>query len=241
MSETNDISRLFSRFGGHPDQYQEIGRDNLARSSEGRWPLLASVARQTATMQSVRDMGHASSAMESPAGAASAAAASAIDHFRSSSESFEARPLAQPGVFADMLEPRPVSGGAGPSAALSEGKAPLAQFIAPRRRTSPPQVSVAPEPVQPPAQVLRHRQVQALPETRMTDHDWRADRAPSVAPTFANRSETVRPSPQARPQSPLQALFSRLERAGASDAVSAHTGVEPSGTRASVFERLARR
>ena len=238
MSETNDISRLFSHFGGHPDQYHEIGRDNLARSSEARWPLLASVSRQTAKMQAVRDMGHASATTESPASTAptatvpaaavstaavSTAAVSTAPNFRASNQS---------------LEPMPPTGGV----ASPDGQAPLARFIPPRRRTSSPQVGVRPEPAQPPAQVFPHGQARSVPpETGAIGRDWPADMTPSAAPAFLNRSEATRPGTQARSPSPLQAVFARLERAGGGDAAGIHAASEASETRASIFERLVRR
>ena len=228
MSETNDISRLFSHFGGHPDQYHEIGRDNLARSSEARWPLLASVSRQTAKMQAVRDMGHASPTTESPASTAPtatvpAAAVSTAPNFRASNQS---------------LEPMPPTGGV----ASPDGQAPLARFIPPRRRTSSPQVGVRPEPAQPPAQVFPHGQARSVPpETGAIGRDWPADMTPSAAPAFLNRSEATRPGTQARSPSPLQAVFARLERAGGGDAAGIHAASEASEIRASIFERLVRR
>ena len=228
MSETNDISRLFSHFGGHPDQYHEIGRDNLARSSEARWPLLASVSRQTAKMQAVRDMGHASATTESPASTAPtatvpAAAVSTAPNFRASNQS---------------LEPMPPTGGV----ASPDGQAPLARFIPPRRRTSSPQVGVRPEPAQPPAQVFPHGQARSVPpETGAIGRDWPADMTPSAAPAFLNRSEATRPGTQARSPSPLQAVFARLERAGGGDAAGIHAASEASEIRASIFERLVRR
>ncbi|MEI2414851.1 cellulose biosynthesis protein BcsP [Orrella sp. JC864] len=40
---SDDISNLYERFGGSPEQYQEIGRGNEARASRERWPLLAAI------------------------------------------------------------------------------------------------------------------------------------------------------------------------------------------------------
>ena len=236
MSETNDISRLFSRFDGHPDQYQEIGRDNLARSSEARWPLLASVARQAATMQAVRDMGHASPAIEPPE-----VSAPAVARLRASGDAPEPRPLAQVRHIADAGEPMTGPAGGGRGAAAAGDKPPLAQFIPPRRRMSAPTPDVVPEPV-PPLQAARHPQTPFRAQIGTAGQDWRSNMASPPSPSFTSRPETVRPDTQAQPQSPLQAVFARLARAGENGVSAARPGgSEASGTRASIFERLARR
>lgn len=231
MSETNDISRLFSRFGGHPDQYQEIGRDNLARSSEARWPLLASVARQTATMQAVRDMGPAAPATED-------AAPAAAGH-RAFGEALDPRPLAQVHPITD--EYVAVPGSTEHGAAGAQSKAPLAQFIPPRRRMSQPRAHAAPPSMPPPVQPSRPHQAPTRPEARTADQGWQAGTSSSPLPAFSSRPEIVRSSPQGRPQSPLQAIFARLERAGEDGGLAVQPGSEVSGTRTSIFERLARR
>lgn len=48
MSTSNDVAGLFARFGGHAENYQEIGRDEKARASQQRWPLLVSVGEARA-------------------------------------------------------------------------------------------------------------------------------------------------------------------------------------------------
>lgn len=234
MSETNDISRLFSRFGGHPDQYQEIGRDNLARSSEARWPLLVSVARQTATMQAHHDMDHAAPATDSPEDAAPAAGPRAFGEVPG------LRPLAQ--VHPAINEYVAVPGSTEQGAAEAENKTPLAQFIPPRRRMSPPRAHAVPNPMPPPAQPSRPHQVQVRPEHRTADQGWSAGAPPlPPLPASSGRPEAVRSSLQSRPQSPLQAIFARLERAGENGGFAAQSSSEAPGTRASIFERLARR
>jgi hypothetical protein len=40
MSSSSDIEKLFDHFGGDASAYQEIGRENEARSARTRWPLL---------------------------------------------------------------------------------------------------------------------------------------------------------------------------------------------------------
>ncbi len=45
---SDDIANLYRQFGGQPDNYQELGRDNVIRQSRERWPLLANVRQQDA-------------------------------------------------------------------------------------------------------------------------------------------------------------------------------------------------
>jgi hypothetical protein len=43
MSSSSDIEKLFDHFGGNANAYQEIGRENEARSARTRWPLLVTL------------------------------------------------------------------------------------------------------------------------------------------------------------------------------------------------------
>jgi hypothetical protein len=43
MNPSRDIEKLFEHFGGNAGDYQEIGRENEARSARTRWPLLATL------------------------------------------------------------------------------------------------------------------------------------------------------------------------------------------------------
>jgi hypothetical protein len=43
MSVSEDVANLFGKFGGQPEQYQEIGRDEDAKAARANWPLLASI------------------------------------------------------------------------------------------------------------------------------------------------------------------------------------------------------
>ncbi|MEM5428090.1 cellulose biosynthesis protein BcsP [Cupriavidus oxalaticus] len=40
---SDDLSKLFSRYGGHPETYREIVREDAAEEAEQRWPLLAAL------------------------------------------------------------------------------------------------------------------------------------------------------------------------------------------------------
>ncbi|QEZ43028.1 cellulose biosynthesis protein BcsP [Cupriavidus oxalaticus] len=43
MSKSDDLSKLFSRHGGHPETYREIVREDAAEEAQQRWPLLAAL------------------------------------------------------------------------------------------------------------------------------------------------------------------------------------------------------
>ncbi|MBC8739346.1 hypothetical protein F6X40_21605 [Paraburkholderia sp. UCT31] len=43
MSSSSDIEKLFEQFGGDATAYQEIGRENDARTARTRWPLLVTL------------------------------------------------------------------------------------------------------------------------------------------------------------------------------------------------------
>ncbi|SAL12410.1 hypothetical protein AWB74_00234 [Caballeronia arvi] len=43
MNTSRDIEKLFDHFGGNAGDYQEIGRENEAKSARTRWPLLATL------------------------------------------------------------------------------------------------------------------------------------------------------------------------------------------------------
>ncbi|SAL23180.1 hypothetical protein AWB71_01212 [Caballeronia peredens] len=43
MNTSRDIEKLFDHFGGNAGDYQEIGRENEARTARTRWPLLATL------------------------------------------------------------------------------------------------------------------------------------------------------------------------------------------------------
>jgi hypothetical protein len=43
MSSSSDIEKLFDHFGGDANAYQEIGRENEARTARTRWPLLVTL------------------------------------------------------------------------------------------------------------------------------------------------------------------------------------------------------
>ncbi|HZZ09739.1 MAG TPA: cellulose biosynthesis protein BcsP [Paraburkholderia sp.] len=68
MSSSSDIEKLFDHFGGDASAYQEIGRENEARTARTRWPLLVTL---DLTQPAIPPIGQrratSSQAMSSPA------------------------------------------------------------------------------------------------------------------------------------------------------------------------------
>ncbi|SAH81319.1 cellulose biosynthesis protein [Bordetella ansorpii] len=50
MSDATDISSLYRRFGGDPEQYLEVGQTNQAQASRDRWPLLSAIRPELAML-----------------------------------------------------------------------------------------------------------------------------------------------------------------------------------------------
>jgi hypothetical protein len=46
MTTSEDVKTLFRRFGGQPETYQEVVREDLAEHSLGKWPMLGQVNLQ---------------------------------------------------------------------------------------------------------------------------------------------------------------------------------------------------
>lgn len=53
MSSSSDIEKLFDHFGGDANAYQEIGRENEARSARTRWPLLVTLDLSQPTIPAI--------------------------------------------------------------------------------------------------------------------------------------------------------------------------------------------
>ncbi|MFM0503875.1 cellulose biosynthesis protein BcsP [Paraburkholderia caffeinilytica] len=54
MTSSSDIEKLFEHFGGDASAYQEIGRENEARSARTRWPLLVTLDLTQPTIPAIR-------------------------------------------------------------------------------------------------------------------------------------------------------------------------------------------
>lgn len=121
---SDDIANLYRQFGGQPDNYQELGRDNVVRQSRERWPLLADVRQQDAARQvrpvapGVADTRTTSGDGPLPTVFDEAAAAAAAEEARRHPEPIRARPhttttAAVPGAPVEpMLTQEPLVGSA---------------------------------------------------------------------------------------------------------------------------------
>lgn len=67
MNASRDIEKLFDNFGGNPAEYQEIGRENEARSARTRWPLLATLDFSQPPIPAVAQQSEARDKMRAPA------------------------------------------------------------------------------------------------------------------------------------------------------------------------------
>ena len=70
MSSSSDIEKLFDHFGGDANAYQEIGRENEARTARTRWPLLVTL---DLTQPTIPEIGQRREAKPQPPVAAAAA------------------------------------------------------------------------------------------------------------------------------------------------------------------------
>jgi len=189
MKESDDIANLFRHFGGQPGQYQEISRDNEARQSRGRWPLLSSIeADQAARFPPVDAPGPV------PAPAAEAAPEPAF------------QPAPQPA-------PRPVFQPSAPPATAQAGR------IEPRLSTPAPAPSPEPKPEPEPAAPARSEFILPRAGALSDKARVPAPRAAAPAASPVEPEPPARPEPAAarrepppEPAAELHAIFSRLAR-----------------------------
>lgn len=125
MSQLDDLSQLFQRFGGKAEAYKEIVRDDAAAQARERWPLLSAVRVD-------------GPALVPPVHATAQPAAAPVAPVASPAMTAAARPMARP-VVAPAMAPRfrtpegmpPASGPAsgppsGPASALIPAAEPAA-------------------------------------------------------------------------------------------------------------------
>ncbi|WP_420998169.1 cellulose biosynthesis protein BcsP [Cupriavidus sp. 30B13] len=136
MSQSDDLSKLFQRFGGQAQAYQEIVRDEAATQARERWPLLSSVrVDRAATVPPVQ-----------PAGAPAQDGAAAVPPWRGLATERAPAPAEAPATAAQVA-PAPLEApAAAPGAAMeprfrTPGGAPPARFA---------DLAPAAEPVRPP-------------------------------------------------------------------------------------------
>ncbi|WP_434111581.1 cellulose biosynthesis protein BcsP [Paraburkholderia caffeinilytica] len=225
MSSSSDIEKLFDHFGGDASAYQEIGRENEARSARTRWPLLVTLdltqpaipaigqSREPAGKALAHDAAPAADRQDTtPKDATSVTRAKAPLFSRSHRRDIPpvvvaAQPAAQPAA----------TSGASRFGALETTDKAAAQSapaapVAPIATAPAASVATAPiPPLAPPASIPPMAQFRppAPPVTQPT-----APRPPAsiLGKLFAREPEPAPPRPAA-PQSesaPLQSVFDRL-------------------------------
>ncbi|MGO4152901.1 cellulose biosynthesis protein BcsP [Cupriavidus sp. YAF13] len=159
MSQSDDLSKLFQRFGGKAESYKEIVREDAATQARERWPLLTSVRVDRAAV--VPPVQPAAPHAHDVAGPAAAQAAPPAPLWRAALPAGELAPAAEPARAAEapaaqVVPPAvtvapvaPAATGAPPSAMrplfrTPEGMAPAASASMPR---STPEVAAALPPV----------------------------------------------------------------------------------------------
>ncbi|WP_454727516.1 MULTISPECIES: cellulose biosynthesis protein BcsP [Cupriavidus] len=159
MSQSDDLSKLFQRFGGKAEAYQEIVRDDAAAQARERWPLLSSVrVDRAATVPPVQ-----------PAGAPPQAGGPAVSPWRglggertalageppaAAGKVMQAAPEPAPPAPGAAMEPRFRTPGGAPPARVAEAppRAPAWEPLAPppappaMPAAAPPAFSTAPPP-----------------------------------------------------------------------------------------------
>ncbi|MHA7684460.1 cellulose biosynthesis protein BcsP [Cupriavidus sp. PET2-C1] len=155
MSQSDDLSKLFQRFGGKAESYKEIVREDAATQARERWPLLTSVRVDRAAV--VPPVQPAAPHAHDVAGPAAAQAAPPAPLWRAALPAGELAPAAEPARAAEapaaqVVPPAvtvaPPATGA-PASAMRprfrtpEGMAPAASASMPR---STPEVAAAPPP-----------------------------------------------------------------------------------------------
>ncbi|MGO4325767.1 cellulose biosynthesis protein BcsP [Cupriavidus sp. 2TAF22] len=208
MSQSDDLSKLFQRFGGKTETYKEIVREDAATQARERWPLLSAVrVDRAAAVPPVQPAG---------AQAQEGAPASAAPLWRSPLPAAPAAEPARAQVPASPPGPQSYAPAAPVTPAPAEAAAPVVpgaameprfrtpQGMAPLWSADAPPVAATPAPAQP---------VEAAQASHVA-HAAHAGQA-SPAPFWAPAAQPVRP-PQpaqaAQPAQPAPAADTELSR-----------------------------
>lgn len=144
MSQSDDLSKLFQRFGGKVESYKEIVREDAATQARERWPLLTSVRVDRAAV--VPPVQPAAPHAHDVAGTPEAPSAPPAPLWRAALPAGELPPAAQAVPPAAPAAPGATASAMMPRFRTPEGMAPVASASMPR---STPEVAAAPP--QPPA------------------------------------------------------------------------------------------
>ncbi|WP_416051343.1 cellulose biosynthesis protein BcsP [Cupriavidus basilensis] len=139
MSQSDDLSKLFQRFGGKAESYKEIVREDAATQARERWPLLTSVRVDRAAV--VPPVQPAAPPAHDVAGTVAEPAAPL---WRAALPAGELPPAAEPARAAEAPAAQvapPAASAMRPRFRTPEGMAPVASASMPR---STPEVAAAP-------------------------------------------------------------------------------------------------
>ncbi|MFM0506903.1 cellulose biosynthesis protein BcsP [Paraburkholderia sp. RL17-373-BIF-A] len=259
MSSSSDIEKLFDHFGGDASAYQEIGRENEARSARTRWPLLVTLDLTQPTIPAIGQRREAKPqplTVEAPVAvdrqdttpkdAASATRAKAPLFTRSHRRDIPPVAVAAPATapkgasrFGELESKDDATSQAAVGAARVEGVAPVAAQAAPAvapAQTAP--VASAPQAVQAAAIPLRPPVMQTVSSAVPS---WTQTPAPARAYTTATApiapTATTAPAAPTQPASILGKLFAPEPASAPPPPQAAATRGESAPLQA-VFDRL---
>lgn len=245
MTSANDISKLFKQIGVSEADYQEINKQNGARESQARWPLLDSLHAQATRAPEVdvskridvdADVPRVTSGLPS--------AGHALFPHIASDDTVRAHQLAHAAMNA--VDAAPAIPPATPQRKTSEK---IAEFIAPRggllsslvrpgaARHAAQQAAAGPVSAPTASDALFAPQLSALAHPPIAAQAPVAAQAPASLPLA--RTETGL-TPSASAPVALGGLFARLANPGAATETETATPTAASAPPKSLFERLIR-
>jgi hypothetical protein len=228
MNTSRDIEKLFDHFGGNAGDYQEIGRENEAKSARTRWPLLATLDFAQPAIPEIaprRDI--QKSAINAAGSEPDAEAAGRPTPIHRGRPQLFTRPHRRTIPPVDAPAAQSLSAlrfsAHAEEAGVTEGEAdaPTAAGIPPVQAAAPVQAP-APAPVETPAPA------EVRPAAATFGSSFLARRAPAAAAPV--EPARVQPAPQPEPQS---TILGKLFKPQTQPAPSA-----PSNSLQSMFDRL---
>ncbi|EHP41714.1 hypothetical protein OR16_17966 [Cupriavidus basilensis OR16] len=195
MSQSDDLSKLFQRFGGKAESYKEIVREDAADQARERWPLLTSVRVDRAAV--VPPVQPATPHAREVAGPATAQAASPAPLWRAAPPAGELPPAAEPARAAEApaaqkIPATPAATGTPASAMMPRFRTP--EGMAPAASASMPHLTQEIPAAPPAAAAVANPAVVPTPQPASI---W-APAAPAAEPARAADTE-------------LSKVFARLE------------------------------
>ncbi|ABE33947.1 hypothetical protein DR64_7340 [Paraburkholderia xenovorans LB400] len=248
MSSSSDIEKLFDHFGGDANAYQEIGRENEARSARTRWPLLVTLDLTQPTIPAIGQRREAR-----PQAPMAAGSPVAVDRQDSTSKDAASVTRAKAPLFTRshrrdippvaVAAPATVPRGASRFSALeskAEAAPQAASAVAEADAAAPATVQAAPAASVPPAIALRTPVTPVTQTIPAAAPNWAQAPALTRAYTTAPSAISMPPVPStpaapSQPASILGKLFAPQPEAAPPQP--AATGSEPAPLR-TIFDRL---